>query len=65
MACHGSGLADEGGSHLEKSGRDITDGSLHIVDEPVNEVKEFLFWMANRGKWQQLQETIKYYFTSN
>ena len=60
MACHGSGLADEGGSHIEKSGWDVTDGSLHIVDEPV---------LALDGQPRKMTATArddkKYYVTSN
>ena len=34
----GRGVADEGGRHLETSGRDVTHSGLHIVGDPLNEV---------------------------
>ena len=30
----GSGVADEGGGHLETSGRDVADGGLDVVGDP-------------------------------
>ena len=34
----GSGVSNEGGSHLEATGWDVTDGSLDIVRDPFNKV---------------------------
>merc|ERR1719370_2261135 len=34
----GSGVADEGGGHLETSGRDVADGGLDVVGDPFHEV---------------------------
>ncbi len=34
----GGGVANEGGGHLEATGRDVTDGSLDIVGDPLDEV---------------------------
>ena len=38
----GSGVADEGGCHLETTWRDVTDGGLHVVGDPLNEVSGVL-----------------------
>merc|ERR1712192_176461 len=38
----GSGVADEGSSHLETPGWDVTDGSLDIVGDPLNKVAAVL-----------------------
>ena len=35
---NGGGVANEGGGHLETSGRNVTDGSLDIVGDPFNKV---------------------------
>ena len=34
----GSGVTNEGGSHLETSGWNVTDSSLDIVGDPLNKV---------------------------
>ena len=34
----GSGVTDEGGGHLEATGRDVADGSFDIVGDPFNKV---------------------------
>ena len=34
----GGGVADEGGGHLQASGRDVTHRCLHIVRDPVEKV---------------------------
>merc|ERR1719384_2279043 len=34
----GSAVADEGGGHLETSGRDVAHGGLHVVGDPFHEV---------------------------
>ena len=34
----GGGVADEGGGHLQASGRDVTHSGLHVVGDPLNEV---------------------------
>merc|ERR1712121_225608 len=34
----GSAVADEGGAHLEPTGRNVTDGCLDVVGDPFNEV---------------------------
>ena len=33
-----SGVTNEGDSHLEALGGDITDGTLHVIGDPFNEV---------------------------
>ena len=37
-----SRVADEGGGHLEASGRDVAHGSLHVVGDPLYEVGRVL-----------------------
>ena len=34
----GGGVADEGGGHLETPGRDVADGSLDVVGDPLHKV---------------------------
>merc|ERR1739838_1294035 len=34
----GSGVTDEGGGHLERSGRNVTNRGLEIVGDPLDEV---------------------------
>ena len=34
----GGGVADEGGGHLQASGRDVTHSGLHVVRDPVEKV---------------------------
>jgi len=34
----GSAVTDEGSRHLKTAGRDVTDGGLHVVGDPFNEV---------------------------
>ena len=34
----GSGVADEGGGHLQTAGRDVTDSCLDIVGDPLHKV---------------------------
>ena len=34
----GGGVTNEGGGHLESTGRDIADGGLHVVGDPFDEV---------------------------
>ena len=34
----GGGVADEGGGHLEALGRDVADGGLDVVGDPLDEV---------------------------
>ena len=34
----GGGVADEGGCHLEAPGRDVADGGLDIVGDPLHKV---------------------------
>ncbi len=34
----GSGVSNEGGSHLETTGWDVTDSGLDVVGDPLNEV---------------------------
>ena len=36
----GGGVADEGGGHLQASGRDVTHSGLHVVWDPVEELHE-------------------------
>ena len=38
----GSGVADEGGGHLETTWRDVTDGGLHVVGDPLDKVSGVL-----------------------
>merc|ERR1719242_242720 len=38
----GGGVADEGGCHLETSGRDVADSSLDVVGDPLHEVGRVL-----------------------
>ena len=38
----GSGVTDEGGGHLEATGRDVADGSFDIVGDPFNKVGRVL-----------------------
>ena len=35
----GGGVADEGGGHLEAAWGNVTDGSLHIVRDPLDKVR--------------------------
>ena len=35
-------VSDEGGGHLESSGRDVTDGGLHVVGDPFDEISRVL-----------------------
>ncbi|GMR35947.1 hypothetical protein PMAYCL1PPCAC_06142, partial [Pristionchus mayeri] len=35
-------IADEGGGHLQSTGRNVTDGSLHVSGDPVDEVRRVL-----------------------
>ena len=39
---NGGGVANEGGGHLETSGRDVTHGGLHVVGDPFDEVSRVL-----------------------
>ena len=39
---NGSGVADEGGGHLESLGRDIANSGLDVVGDPLNEVAAVL-----------------------
>ena len=34
----GGAVSDEGGAHLETTWWDVTDGGLHVVGDPFNEV---------------------------
>ena len=34
----GGGVADEGGGHLETSGRDVADSGLDVVGDPLHEI---------------------------
>ena len=36
----GSGVADEGGGHLETSGRDVADGGLDVVGDPRHFIRK-------------------------
>jgi hypothetical protein len=38
----GGGVANEGGGHLETLGGDVTNGSLHVVGDPLYEVRRVL-----------------------
>ncbi len=38
----GGGVAHEGGGHLEPLGRDVADGGLHVVGDPLHEVRRVL-----------------------
>ena len=38
----GSGVSDEGHSHLESLGGDVADGGLDVVGDPFNEVRRVL-----------------------
>ena len=38
----GGRVADEGGGHLQASRRDVADGSLDVVGDPLNEVGRVL-----------------------
>merc|ERR1712051_643586 len=38
----GGGVAHEGGSHLETSGRNVTDAGHHVVGDPLDEVAAVL-----------------------
>merc|ERR1712048_1210839 len=38
----GGGITDEGGSHLESLGRDVADGGLDVVRDPLDEVRGVL-----------------------
>jgi hypothetical protein len=38
----GSRVADEGGGHLQTSRRDVADGSLDVVGDPLNKVGRVL-----------------------
>ena len=38
----GGGVTNEGGGHLESTGRDIADGGLHVVGDPFDEVAAVL-----------------------
>ena len=35
---NGSGISNEGGGHLEPSGRDVANGSFDVVGDPLHEV---------------------------
>ena len=35
-------VSDEGGGHLESSGRDVTDGGLDVVGDPFDEISRVL-----------------------
>ena len=39
---NGGGVADEGGGHLQTLGRDVADGRLHVVRDPLDEVRAVL-----------------------
>merc|ERR1719412_916923 len=36
------GVSDKGGGHFQTTGRNVTNGSLHIVGNPLNEVRAVL-----------------------
>ncbi len=38
----GCGVADERGGHLESAGRNVADGRLHVVRDPLDEVAAVL-----------------------
>ena len=38
----GGGVSNEGGGHLESTGRDIADGRLYVVRDPFDEVAAVL-----------------------
>jgi hypothetical protein len=38
----GGGVTNEGGGHLETLGGDVTNGGLHVVGDPFNEVRRVL-----------------------
>jgi hypothetical protein len=38
----GSGVSDKSDGHLQSLGRDITNGALHVVGDPFNEVRRVL-----------------------
>ena len=38
----GGRVADEGGRHLESAGRDVAHGRLHVVRDPLDEVRRVL-----------------------
>ena len=38
----GGGVADEGGGHLEAAGRDVADGGLNIIGDPLDKVAAVL-----------------------
>ena len=38
----GGGVTNEGGGHLESTGRDIADGGLHVVGDPFDKVAAVL-----------------------
>lgn len=38
----GGGVSDEGNSHLESLGGDITNGALHVIGDPLNEIRRVL-----------------------
>ena len=38
----GGGVADEGGGHLQAFGWDVANGSLHVVGDPLHEVRRVL-----------------------
>ena len=38
----GGGVTDEGGGHLETSGRNVTDRGLDVVGDPLHEVAAVL-----------------------
>ena len=42
------GVTDEGGGHLETSGRNVTHSSLHVVWDPLDEVGGVLILRSER-----------------
>jgi len=45
----GGRVADEGGGHLQASGRDVADGGLDVVGDPLDEVGRVLVLETKEG----------------
>ena len=53
----GRGVTDEGGGHLESLGRDVADGRLDVVGDPLHEVRRVLVHhVQHLGRNKDLRE---------
>jgi hypothetical protein len=55
----GGRVADEGGGHLQASGRDVADGGLDVVGDPLDEVGRVLVLEAKR-RYKLIQNHIRH-----